>query len=90
MALSAALWLPVWLIGLGIISWLGQFGGGASLPPVNTKTIPFWWDIAVVAVFSLAIYYWAMYSKLPQAEMLELVNKQSGEHDVPPPGAELI
>jgi amino acid transporter len=87
---KSALWLPVWLIGLGIISWLGQFGGGAALPPVNTKTIPFWWDIVVVAVFSLAIYYWAMYSKLPQAEMLELVNKQAGEHDVPPPGAELI
>jgi amino acid transporter len=87
---KSALWLPVWLIGLGIISWLGQFGGGASLPPVNTKTIPFWWDIVVVAVFSLAIYYWAMYSKLPQAEMLELVNKQAGEHDVPPPGTELV
>jgi len=86
---KSALWLPVWLIGLGIISWLGQFDGGAVLAPVNTKTIPFWWDIAVVAVFSLAIYYWAMYSKLPQEEMLELVNRQAGEHDVPPPGAEL-
>jgi len=86
---KSALWLPVWLIGLGIISWLGQFDGGAVLAPVNTKTIPFWWDIVVVAAFSLAIYYWAMYSKLPQAEMLELVNKQAGETDVPPPGAEL-
>jgi len=87
---KSALWLPVWLIGLGIISWLGQFDGGAVLAPVNTKTIPFWWDIVVVAVFSLAIYYWAMYSKLPKEEMLELVNRQAGEHDVPPPGAELI
>jgi amino acid transporter len=86
---KAALWLPVWLIGLGIISWLGQYDGGAVLAPVNTKTIPFWWDIVVVAAFSLAIYYWAMYSKLPQAEMLELVNRQAAEHDVPPPGAEL-
>ncbi|HTR94095.1 MAG TPA: amino acid permease [Trebonia sp.] len=87
---KSALWLPVWLIGLGIISWLGQFGGGAVLPPVNTNTIPFWWDIVVVAVFSLAIYYWAMYSKLPQAEMQELVNRQAGEHDVPPPGAPIV
>jgi len=86
---KSALWLPVWLIGLGIISWLGQFDGGAVLAPVNTKTIPFWWDIVVVAAFSLAIYYWAMYSKLPQAEMLELVDRQAAEHDVPPPGAEL-
>jgi amino acid transporter len=86
---KSALWLPAWLLGLGIISWLGQFDGGAVLAPVNTKTIPFWWDIVVVAAFSLAIYYWAMYTKLPQAEMLELVDRQAGEHDVPPPGVEL-
>ena len=87
---KSALWLPVWLLGLGIISWLGQFDGGAVLAPVNTKTIPFWWDIVVVAAFSLAIYYWAMYSKLPQAEMLELVDRQAAEHDVPPPGAPIV
>jgi amino acid transporter len=87
---KSALWLPVWLIGLGIISWLGQFDGGAVLAPVNTKTIPFWWDIVVVTAFSLAIFYWAMYSKLPKAEMLELVNRQAGEHDVPPPGAPVV
>jgi amino acid transporter len=87
---KSAMWLPVWLIGLGIISWLGQFDGGAVLAPVNTKTIPFWWDIVVVAAFSLAIYYWAMYTKLPKEEMLELVNRQAGEHDVPPPGAPII
>src|SRR5262249_53272459 len=79
---KSALGLPVWLIGLGTTSWLGQYGGGAVLPPVATKTIPFWWDIVVVAVFSLGIYYWAMYSKLPSEEMLELVNRQAAEHDV--------
>ena len=46
---KSAVWLPVWLIGLGIISWLGQFSGGAVAAPVNTDTIPFWWDILVVA-----------------------------------------
>jgi amino acid transporter len=87
---KSALWLPVWLIGLGIISWLGQFDGGAVLAPVNTKTIPFWWDIAVVAAFSFGIYYWAMYSKLPREEMMELVDRQAAEHDVPPPGAPIV
>jgi amino acid transporter len=83
-AWRAASWLPVYLIGMGIISWLGQYGGGAVLAPVNTNTIPLWWDIVVIAVFSLIIYYWAMYTKLPREEMLELVNAQSMEHDVPP------
>ena len=82
---KSALWLPVWLIGLGIISWQGQYAGGAVLAPINTNNIPFWWDIVVVAAFSLAIYYWAMYTKLPRAEMLELVDRQSGEQELPNP-----
>lgn len=82
---KSALWLPVWLIGLGIISWQGQYAGGAVLAPINTNNIPFWWDIVVVAAFSLVIYYWAMYTKLPRAEMLELVDRQSGEQELPDP-----
>jgi amino acid transporter len=75
---KSAQWLPVYLIGMGIISWLGQYSGGAVAAPLNTKTIPFWWDMLVVAVFSLAIYYWAMYTRLPREEMLNLVGRQSG------------
>jgi hypothetical protein len=75
----------VWLIGLGIISWQGQYDGGAVLAPVNTNNIPFWWDMLIVAAFSLVIYYWAMFTKLPRQEMLLLVERQSGvqEPDLP-------
>jgi amino acid transporter len=83
----SAMWMPVWLIGLGVISWQGQFAGGAVKAPLNTGNIPFWWDIVVVAGFSLAIYYWAMYSRLPRETMLELVNEQA--HEPAPPGPEL-
>jgi amino acid transporter len=83
---KSAIWLPAWLIGMGIISWLGQYDGGAILSPVNTKTIPFWWDIVVVAAFSLIIYYWAMYTKLPRDEMLLLVNRQHGDEELPDTG----
>ena len=76
---KSAVWLPVWLIGLGIISWQGRYDGGAKLAPVNTNNIPFWWDIVVVAAFSLAIYYWAMYTKLPRDKMLALVAVQQSE-----------
>ncbi|MFG2124865.1 APC family permease [Streptomyces sp. NPDC048710] len=48
---KAAQWLPGYLAGLGVISYLSTFGGNG--------TIPLYWDIAVVAVFSLVIYYWA-------------------------------
>ena len=82
---KSATWLPAYLIGMGIISWLGQYGGGAVLAPVNTNTIGLWWDLLVIAVFSLVIYYWAMAVKLPREEMLALVSAQSAEEDVPPP-----
>ena len=87
---KSAIWMPVWLIGMGIISWQGQFNGAASAdkhpqPPTNTMHLPFWWDLGVVIVFSLAIYFWAMYSRLPRDEMLMLVSKQAEVGDDPLP-----
>ncbi|HEY1001751.1 MAG TPA: APC family permease, partial [Streptosporangiaceae bacterium] len=72
---KSAIWLPVWLIGLGIISWQGQYSGASSsdkhpLPPTNTFHIGFWFDILIVAAFSVGIYFWAMATKLPRDEML--------------------
>ena len=72
---KSAVWLPAWLIGMGLISWQGQYSGAPSsdkhpLPPTNTFHIGFWWDILVVAGFSVAIYFWAMYTRLPRDEML--------------------
>src|SRR5215467_11718898 len=81
---KTAIWLPAWLIGMGIISWQGQYSGGAEAAPVNTNRIPFWWNIVVVAAFSLLIYWWAMRTKLPRAEMQNLVDRQSAEHDPAP------
>ncbi len=85
---KSAQWMPVWLIGMGIISWQGQFSGAASkdkhpLPPTNTFNLPFWWDMAAVAGFSLLIYLWAQAVKLPRHEMLALVEKQAGEAEPP-------
>ncbi|MBO0808908.1 MAG: hypothetical protein J2P32_11480, partial [Actinobacteria bacterium] len=73
----SASWLPVWLIGLGLISWQGQFGPG------NTFRIPFWWDMLIVAAWSLAIYYWAQAARLPREEMTELVSRQAARRPDP-------
>jgi amino acid transporter len=76
----SAQWLPVYLIGMGIISWQGQYSGESSTaPPLNTGHIPFWWDMVIVIAFSLAIYYWAMATRLPREEMLNLVERQAAE-----------
>jgi hypothetical protein len=53
MDFKAAQWLPAYLLGIGLISWQGGFGEGSQ------GNIPLWWDILVVAAFSLGIYYWA-------------------------------
>ncbi|HEY6280018.1 MAG TPA: APC family permease [Streptosporangiaceae bacterium] len=77
----SAQWLPVYLIGMGIISWQGTFSGGAVAAPVNTGHIHFGIDMLVVAVFSLVIYYWATATRLSQDEMLALVSRQSATVD---------
>jgi amino acid transporter len=82
-------WLPFYLIGMGIISWQGQFSGAAATPapkpPTNTFNIPFWWDIVVVFGFSMIIYFWAQRVRLSRNEMLDLVNRQAAQGPVEPP-----
>ncbi|MFJ6744082.1 APC family permease [Streptomyces sp. NPDC091279] len=51
MDFKAAQWLPVYLLGMGVISWQGGFGGAGR--------IPLWWDMLIITAFSLGIYYWA-------------------------------
>jgi amino acid transporter len=55
--LRPASWLPPYLAGLAVISYLGQYDG--------RSTIPFWWDVAVVVGFSVAIYAFALAVRLP-------------------------
>jgi amino acid transporter len=47
-----AQWLPVYLLGIGAISWQGGFGG--------TGRLLLGWDIALITVFALVVYYWAV------------------------------
>ncbi len=77
---KAAQWLPVYLVGMGLISWGGNFAGGSASRPLPTGLIPFWWDMLVVAAFSLIIYYWAQAVRLPRDEMMVLVSKQAAVH----------
>ena len=80
---KSAQWLPVYLLGMGIISWQGQYGGGGTS---NTSNLPLWWDMVVVVGFSVVIYYWAQFTRLPREEMLALVGQQSEHEPEPPPG----
>jgi amino acid transporter len=80
----AAAWLPVYMIGMGLISWNGQFAGGAVLAPLNTNRIPFWVDIPVVAAWAVIIFIWAYFAALPRDEILAIIGDQ---HSVDPDAA---
>jgi amino acid transporter len=76
----AAAWIPPWLIGLGIISYLGQFptsvpktGWPFSIALLAQQTIPFWWDLVVIAAFSLVVFYSAVYFAQSQEYVTQAV-----------------
>jgi amino acid transporter len=52
MGFHSIVWLVCYFAGLILISYLGSFGG--------LKIIPFGWDFLVIAIFSLAIYFFAV------------------------------
>ncbi len=79
----SAIWIPVWLIGLGLISWQGQFSGLAPdwFHVFATGNIPFWYDMLTVAGYSLAIYIWAYFSAAPRSDMENLISQQTARQD---------
>lgn len=70
-------WVLLWLAGMGAISYVGQFKGRAL--------VPFWWDMVVVAAFSIAVYVVAITSRLP-AETARTSIEASTVGDAPTEG----
>jgi amino acid transporter len=64
-----AVWLPVYLVGMGLIVYLSDFG------PTANPWFPLWWDMLAVAAFSLAIFLWAQRSGLPAEKIEQLVSR---------------
>jgi amino acid transporter len=65
--LKAASWLPFYLVGMGAIVYLSDFG------PMTNPIFPLWWDIVAVAIFSAIIYFWAMAVALPTERIEEMI-----------------
>jgi len=78
----SGMWVPVYLIGMGILSWQSTFAGGAVKAPLPTGNIPFGWDFLAVAGFSLIIYYWAQAVRLSKEEVLNLAERQGSQGGV--------
>lgn len=86
----SASWIVPWLIGLAVISWQGQYTStpstvfGLTLNP--TLNLPTWWDLLVIAVWSLVIFYWAVAVAMPrekvQAAVADVENEASASEEL--------
>jgi amino acid transporter len=54
--LRGASWLPPYLVGISVITYVGRYDG--------RNWLPFWVDIGVVAVFALAVFFYALSVRL--------------------------
>jgi amino acid transporter len=81
----SAVWLFPYLFGMGAISYLSSFDTGtpSSIPllglhgPRNELT--FGWDVLAVALLSLAVYAFAIRSRLPAEQSLDYVGDLTAE-----------
>src|SRR5439155_486012 len=65
--LKAASWLPVYLVGMGAIVYLSDFG------PMTNPVFPLWWDMVAVTIFSAIVYFWAMAVALPTERIEQMI-----------------
>ncbi len=70
MDVTEALWLVPYLAGIGLISYLGQFGDGAL------KQIPFGWDIVLCTLFSAVIFTLAVRSALRDEKFQQYIAEE--------------
>jgi hypothetical protein len=80
---GAAIWIFPYMIGMSLISYFGSFPAPiaifSGIGPFKGKVIggngdlPLWWDLLVLAAFSLAIYFVAIHNRLPESKVDEYV-----------------
>jgi len=76
---KAAQWLPVYLVGMGLVVYLSDFG------PLAHPWFPLYWDIVATAVFSVIIYFWAVHVALTPEKINNMINSVVVEEE-PQPG----
>jgi amino acid transporter len=80
----AAWWILPWLAGLLIISWVGRYNASNvfGVTMQSTNKLGNYWDLAVVAVFSIVIFYAAVYSSMSTAHVQQAVSDVEAEASI--------
>ena len=80
----AAIWIIPYLVGMGVISFLGGFGHGPMFDGLygfkhlwvgGNNHLGIGWDNLALLVFSVVIYYVAVYLRLPDYKVDEYVRE---------------
>lgn len=75
-------WIAPYFVGMGVISYFGGFGAGGIIGGIGGLStvlvggngdLPLYWDLLVVAVFSIVVYVLAISNRLPESAVDELV-----------------
>ena len=64
-------WMLPWLLGMGLISYLGNYDG--------IGVIPDWWDLGIVVVFSVAIFYLGVRMVLSRERVADAFREEEAE-----------
>jgi amino acid transporter len=75
--LRAAQWVVPWFIGMIVLGYLGRYNNLPENAPLNL--LPDGIDVAIIAVFSLAIFYWAVACARPTEDVLAAVEREHAE-----------
>jgi amino acid transporter len=73
--IRSAFWIGPWIGGSVVIGALGRYGDGSH------SVLPNWIDLLVVAVFSLAIFYYAVSETMSHEKVQAAVLKDSAQID---------
>jgi amino acid transporter len=75
--LKAAQWVVPWFVGMIVLGYLGRYNNLPENAPLNL--LPDGIDVAIIAAFSLAIFYWAVASARPTEDVLAAVDQEEEE-----------
>jgi amino acid transporter len=77
-----AMWIAPWLVGLTILSFLGNYGSNADGSSDGHKNVlPENWDILIVGGFAVLIFFWAVSLTMPQERVEEAVANDEDQMD---------
>jgi amino acid transporter len=79
-----AAWIAPWLLGMTVIDGIGRYTSETNGVSGHTL-LANWWDLVVVIAFSLVIFYYAVNSAIPSAEVQALVKVDEDQIALPEP-----